>query len=700
MHKIRKGANSREQVVTYKESMSELKLTMNALAFYHNSDQLTCYFRPVAEKEIDIYHPDRVIDKLREEVGYTTGSLLFALPGRSEEGLISVTRDTRPTNGDKTRCWSISMLKAWYQFRLKEHFLSAGLLIQNNFLNNPEVWVPLPVQVKPTGQQYQRFEIRVQWGRLSKGMELLIIYSGITTVMNTSVSDYIGQGIDPDKFTEVVHYQNILRYKYPSDEARRETDVVFPKLNYNLRRLLSIPFPIPDKSNHYHKYKRAIDGFRANYLQPEQLSDLFTFSSDAYIAKETFRVETDNRMVFGYKTTNTAPQIGFKNGPVVLPPAKRIQMFYIMHKEDGGKARKIHNDLIKLLKVYSKMDFFVEGNFSIVFEDKNNPLPEIRQKLDERQFKPDRRYVAFYLSPHNKYEVHCMPEENEIYYKIKEELHNRDIASQTLEIGRAASDPNFHYWVANIASAIVAKLGGVPWQLPAQVQEDMIVGVGAFNSHDLNCRFVGSAFSFTNDGRFYGFECFRSNEVKQLAGSIKLAIREFRKNHDCLKRLIIHFYKEINYDEAKAVHQALNDLKTDIPVYILSINKTHSSDVLGFDTQTKNLMPPTGTAIEIGWSQFLFYINGLEKPEQSTTPREFPFPLKVSVYAIDKSEVDRETAIGLLRQLSDMTLLYWKSVKRQYQPVTIAYPALVAQIFPHFEHADPTRSVYSSPWFL
>jgi|GEM_PF-3675234 len=150
-------------------------------------------------------------------------------------------------------------------------------------------------------------------------------------------------------------------------------------------------------------------------------------------------------------------------------------------------------------------------------------------------------------------------------------------------------------------------------------------------------------------------------------------------------------------NEVKAVYEALNGLETDIPVYVLSINKTFSSDVLGINLQSDALMPPTGTALEIGRSQYLYYINGLSP---SNTPVTFPFPLKVTVRSIDKTETDRETAIGLLCQLSDMTLPYWKSVSRQYVPVTLLYPSMVAGIFPYFEYADPTRTVYSSPWFL
>jgi len=532
--------------------MNQLNLTLNALSFDHLSDELPCFFKQIADD--DLSQTDLLIPKLIEETGISSDKLAFVLPDTDNKYTNAIIRHVRPGKGTY---WSIPFLKAYYQFRLKEYFLSAGLVIKQNFLHNPEVWVVLP-ETKNGERLYNRFELRVQCGRFGTGMELLIAYLGKTTVMNTSVSDYIEQGVDPDCFNQVIHQQTIASYKYLSDEMRRDTSHLFPKPGFRLKKQLNIPFSAPDKSNHYLKYRKAIDDFRATYLKPEQLSHFLRLSTDGYITKEAFQVETDCRMVFGNNNQGTEPKYGFKNGPALLPPSPRVQLFYIMHKEDKQKALTIHQSLISKLREFTKMDFFVEKDFSIVFEDKSDPLPEIRKGLEARQFLPDRRYVAFYLSPYNKHQVRDQPGLNGIYYRVKEELHNRDIVTQTVEIGRAVTERGFIYWTANIASALVAKLGGVPWMLPAREQEDLIVGVGAFTSHDHNCRYVGSAFSFTNDGRFYGFECFRSNEVKQLAGSIVLAIREFRKNHARLNRLIIHFYKEMSNKEVKAVYEALN----------------------------------------------------------------------------------------------------------------------------------------------
>ena len=44
--------------------------------------------------------------------------------------------------------------------------------------------------------------------------------------------------------------------------------------------------------------------------------------------------------------------------------------------------------------------------------------------------------------------------------------------------------------------------------------------------------------------------------------------------------------------------------------------------------------------------------------------------------------------------------MYWKSIKQQNLPVTIKYPEMVAQIFPHFEGDKLPDFGKNNLWFL
>jgi len=72
--------------------------------------------------------------------------------------------------------------------------------------------------------------------------------------------------------------------------------------------------------------------------------------------------------------------------------------------------------------------------------------------------------------------------------------------------------------------AILAKLDGIPWQLNRTTANESIVGIGAFYSPSHKTSYVGSAFCFSNEGKFQEFDCFQADEIDMLAGSLNIII--------------------------------------------------------------------------------------------------------------------------------------------------------------------------------
>ena len=271
----------------------------------------------------------------------------------------------------------------------------------------------------------------------------------------------------------------------------------------------------------------------------------------------------------------------------------------------------------------------------------------------------------------------------------------------------AELNENFHYSLPNIALAIYAKLGGRPWCFEPQKKKELVIGISAYFSYALDKRYLGSAFSFSNDGKFGGFECFENKDLSQLAGSIKLAVKDFINKNDSIDRLIIHFYKRLSYKELQKFQKALSELDQKIPVVVVTINKSFSEDIVGFDTSEEHLMPVSGHYLQLSNFQYLLYNNQLSHNSQNTpNPREgFPFPLKINAVRYNPGEsieqaLSAEEIIPVMEQLCRFSLLYWKSVSRQWMPVTLRYPEMLAQIAPHFKYRDWGKLGSDSLWFL
>jgi hypothetical protein len=138
-----------------------------------------------------------------------------------------------------------------------------------------------------------------------------------------------------------------------------------------------------------------------------------------------------------------------------------------------------------------------------------------------------------------------------------------------------------------------------------------------------------------------------------------------------------------------------------IPVFIVTINKTESKSLLAFDTSHKELMPLSGTIVQVGKRDYLLFNNIRYKEDSILKEKEYPFPIKIS-FASSKPELldDPKLINELTDQVYQFSRMYWKSVSQQSLPVTICYPEMVAEIFPHFKSETMPPYGRINLWFL
>jgi len=153
--------------------------------------------------------------------------------------------------------------------------------------------------------------------------------------------------------------------------------------------------------------------------------------------------------------------------------------------------------------------------------------------------------------------------------------------------------------------------------------------------------------------------------------------------------------------ELEPIENGLKRLGLSIPVFIVSINKTETSDIVAFDLNWKDLMPLSGTYINIGYNKFLLFNNTRYSNNQFNFYDGFPFPIKLKIYCTQKELVDDfKTVRELIDQVYQFSRMYWKSVRQQNLPVTIKYPEMVAEMLPHFDGNEIPEFGKDNLWFL
>ena len=601
-----------------------------------------------------------------------------------------------------------------YYFRaIKKRIIKVGFIKEN------QVWLPIipkPEEVARSLESpftfYEKYSLKVQIGSVSKFPEIQLSYDGRSRVLKKSLSAVITE-VSPKNFKWMMHKDQLYKYDTLGENGIDDYDKVYPVVNFDLFNALKFPFPKNTKrkkDNKYISYLASITNFKDIYLNTPEFIDIIPLNNGSFLGVNPAtisRTNTEsNQLLFGNQNLNVSPYYGLKEGgPYGKTPFTKIHFFFIFHKDDLNATQRFHKYLarefswFKGITRFVKILFHTEAGFSIMFENKNDPLPEIDNVLSDRTFDADLKYFAFYITPHSK-DI-SEPGKKEIYYKVKEALLKRNISSQVIDPKKMdAAGKDYVYSLVNICVATLAKLNGIPWRLHTSVKNELIVGVGAFKHIDSGVEYIGSAFSFNNNGSFNRFEYFMKHELDILAGSISNQIREYATVNNAPERLIIHFYKTMSDEELQPILNALQNLGLSIPVFIITINKTLSEDLVAFDESLVGLMPQSGTFISVGNNKYLLFNNTRYTEEVIKATEGWHFPIKLKIDCTDKKQLKEVRVINdLIEQVYQFSRMYWKSVSHQNLPVTIKYPEMVAKIAPHFEDND-IHFGKDNLWFL
>lgn len=596
--------------------------------------------------------------------------------------------------------------KHFFNRILFEHFDINSVLTNRNFIGDTEVYLECTSFQHNDYKKYKRFSLRIDNNDLIEGTSLLVSYDGDSFLLKKSVE---AAKLDDEFLSKVTYKGKVTKFKFLNDQEKADKNNIYPFVNRDIKSFLKLHFESNYSENKYRKYYDFIHEFYDSYLKNVVIGDCIKiFESGFYRPHEDKIQQTSqdsNLLLFGNNQKNFIPYIGLKEyGPIKsLSPDKAVKFIFIFHEDDKDLANKVYSYLKKGYKSFPGLESFVKIKFeidilrSIRFRDPN-PIKEIKSAIQNIEFENNTTYAALYVSRISKDTDE--EEEEEIYYKLKELLLHYSITSQVI-FKDNISNPSFNYFLPNIAIALLAKLGGIPWRLYRPIKNDLIIGIGADRSMTVKDRFIGNAFCFKNDGNFKGFNAFEKSDTNALADSIKGAIKQYIADNKGVDRLVIHYYKKMNWQEEEPIRKVLNRLNLSLPYIIITINDTLSKDYVLFDNSFDGRMPQSGTFIRTKHNEFLLCNNTRYSKKTGTKLDGFPLPIKIifkssNYEAINENNVTRE----LIDQVYQFSRMYWKSVRQRNMPVTIEYSKLVAKMISHFDSKELDPFAQKSLWFL
>ena len=544
-------------------------------------------------------------------------------------------------------------------------------------------------EIKENFRKYNRYDININMYQLD--VELIIRLSSNDT--------YIGKlnNIQKDELSQ----QKELKFLTKDNLLIKlnEPDFDLPvKANFEIRKRLGIT--TNPQRKFYKAHYEQINQF-VKHLS-EQLKDSFTiYTYFKRINNENIKiVDFDrNKMVFKDNNTDYSTINGMRDyGPYKLPEKiSETKLLFIY--PDKESANKLYSYLSRGYRHFPGIESYVgiPANISdIKIFDENNY--ENIEKIIGKNLSKDKyeNLIAICIMPFSK--TNATQEQSNIYYRIKEILLGKNIPSQFIERNKIFMD-NFHFSLPNIAIAMLAKLGGIPWRLKKEHYNQLTIGFNIYKKEENS--YLGSAVYFDNQGIIRQVRGFKDNSVDNICNVLINSIDEYKQenNHVNITKIVIHYYKTLSNKEINKLNEIIkNKLGTEFSFAIVEINDTKTTVDLCFDLDYESLMPQSGTYISLGRNEYLLFNNlrYWEKPINPINQEEYPVKLRIydPLNNFDHNE--------LISQVYEFSRLYWKSLKQKAQPVTTIYSKLIAEYIAHFKNNSlPDNEISKSTvWFI
>lgn len=460
--------------------------------------------------------------------------------------------------------------------------------------------------------------------------------------------------------------------------------------------------------------------------------DAFCFSvaKEDSLPGDSFQLEP-TKFIFGLTPGSSADSI--LSGLWRLGPYDRARfdkksptVLAVFHKKNRGYAT---NFLAKLVNGMPESQFFKKG-FKDLF--RLHEVPVHTEELDSYEPEAYEEAIAKAIrSEADKFDLAIvetleeskrLPPFNNPYLRAKAKLMMSGIPVQCItEEHLKGHDGILSTILGPIALQLYAKLGGVPWVLPASqsVDRELIVGIGNsiqrknVYSGAEQSRIVGLTTFFSGEGRYLLGQQLRSVPYDEyfyellagLKGSIGQLAEEYGWKEDDNVRLVFHVFKPVKNIEVEVVDQLIKQYpQFRIKYAFVTVSRDHPFMMFRAATQDRGelnvLLCERGENLVLDDRSCLLQIRG---PKHVKTRRhKFPTPVLIRMHE-NSSYHDLQY---IAQQILDFSWASWRSFNPASSPVSIFYSELIAKMTRELQQVpgwspDILNSQFrSTKWFL
>ncbi len=423
----------------------------------------------------------------------------------------------------------------------------------------------------------------------------------------------------------------------------------------------------------------------------------------------SFRLDTRTYVFSGNKESKNQ-FFGLRdNGPFkTTDPNTRLAFLFL--PEDRPKSqdlyRALRGDTYLTFTGMEKMFRTTLGRDNVSGTEVANFEPEtirIACETIQEQFVSD-RILPVAIVPYSK---HVSSEQTLDYYRAKHTFLKSGMASQFVDRTRTMDDHNALKWsISNIALAVFAKMGGVPWRIKPSTKNCLIVGIG--QAHRVNQKVVEKyiAYSVLTDSsgiyesiRMLGSSTDKDEYLAKLTANLRSVLTSHKGQYHSF---VLHVTFKMRHGEMEAIKKLLDELKaadSDECEFIVIKFNDHN-DFFGFSTEHNSLIPNEGTVVSLSKKEFALWFSGVSTSDSKAPKKpEKPVHLQILYPSEPLGESDLKR---LLQDTINIAGANWRGFNAKSMPISVYYAKLIADYYSHFRQAGLEEVDMDNlpPWFL
>ncbi|MDA8219825.1 MAG: Piwi domain-containing protein, partial [Dehalococcoidales bacterium] len=292
-----------------------------------------------------------------------------------------------------------------------------------------------------------------------------------------------------------------------------------------------------------------------------------------------------------------------------------------------------------------------------------------------------------------------IPDAEKPYLQSKALLLMAGVPVQEVRLATITQTPySLQFTLQNIAVALYAKMGGIPWTVDHDltISDELIIGLGTVELSgsrvERRQRFVGVTTVFRGDGNYLlgnaSRECSYDEYPVVLQEETTAVLRDIKARNGWqlgdTVRIVFHSFKPLrNVEIAEMVARCVREVGEDqnVEFAFLTISDDHPFDLLdraqpgitGRDGSVKGAyVPERGTIVQLGRYTRLLATNGPSLLKRPDSP--LPHPLLIRLH---KESTYRDLTY-LTEQVLRLTAMSWRSTLPASRPVSVYYSELIA----------------------